>query len=276
MLRQSYLSLSCWDPKTSEHLNLEEKFPVISFSKELWVRSYTGSAWLFSLCGLCLWTGYSTHEAMEPSDQRMCHHCVITAQFCLTVPSQLVHLSYCLSISSATCFSFACLPPSLNLSSPRQWLCESPSDSSCGLVSSVRAQQSLFSKKSMNKQMEEYTAAKADVVSLMFLTLPCRWNRLSVHSFSAPLLNCKILLPFAENFQSIPKSYRIKPHFLNWANKNSMRVPAKPIIVSIHSANLVVCVSGIWNYYGSLIGLWPPSPLRCYSHCLKNLPLPLS
>lgn len=39
MLEQSYLSLSCWDPKTSEHLNLEKKLPVISFSEEFKIHS---------------------------------------------------------------------------------------------------------------------------------------------------------------------------------------------------------------------------------------------
>lgn len=39
MSGQSYLSLSCWDPKTSEQLNLEKKFPVISSSKEFKVHS---------------------------------------------------------------------------------------------------------------------------------------------------------------------------------------------------------------------------------------------
>lgn len=95
--------------------------------------------------------------------------------------------------STATCL-FAHSPPSLDLSSPRQGLCCIPSGF---LLTGQWSQWELSDSCLVNYSLINWKIPiwKKKSVFWMFLSLPCRWNRPSIHSVSLMSLYFKILPP---------------------------------------------------------------------------------
>lgn len=113
MSGQPYLGLSCWSPKTSEHLKQGES-TIVSCSNKFKIHSCDE---VFSLCGRYLWLSYTwRHQvkwcatAMPAPKRNIAWHLLLHWEHLLPGVSTSIERPVCLTASFSQSVS------------PRQWL----------------------------------------------------------------------------------------------------------------------------------------------------------